>query len=363
MAIEESDVFRFEFSGGLADNRELNFYECSRSQYAAARLLYTVARYQETGRVVARISEKTVADFRIRAPQPGSFIYDALLFLAAEGSKAAVSVPLRAIFTMVWDRMLSNANHYIGLKTEAILELRRLELKTKPQLHADELKRLEILREVQHDKELTKRELINLARDLLQQQELRPDAPVERVTSLRVISDDLQLELSREEVMGPHFSELAKISDEDRRKLFSKARPLVAEIGLPLRTSAKELSVGVGKEHKRIAWLNPEKVAEISELEADEAMDRLRGQVIQYNRETGYGRFKLEEGSSGFNEYGREVPFRILRPMKEMLNIKIIDAMKEAVVIGEFMVTRDKEGKPKSLLLIELRDVTSDHAA
>src|SRR5689334_14031430 len=50
-------TFRFQFSGGLASRGELNFYELSRSQYAAARLLYTIARYQESGRVPQRISD------------------------------------------------------------------------------------------------------------------------------------------------------------------------------------------------------------------------------------------------------------------------------------------------------------------
>jgi hypothetical protein len=353
---EPIDNYQFRFTGGLADAGELNFYELSRSQYAAARLLYTLARYHETGRVVARLSEKSIADIRIRSPSSGSFIYDALVFVLAEGSKVAVSVPLKVLFTMVWDRILSTTSDFVNLKSEATLELRRIEQKTQVALSKEETKRLEILREVQHDKEVTKRELVGLARELYDEHSLRPDAPAKRLTGLKVIAEDLQLEIEREEIMKPHFDDLNKISSDDKRKLFGKSRPLIAEIGLPLRSSAEEFDVSVGRERRRIGWMDAERAAEIAETAPDEDLDQLVGQLIQYNVETGYGRFKIEEGTAA-NEYGKDISFRILKPMKNTMTDIILDAMKLDRVVGEFMVTRDKEGLPKQLVLINLTEV------
>lgn len=357
MPDKPEDQYRFRFDGGLATNGEMNFYELSRSQYAAARLLYTLARYQETGRVVARLDERTIADIRVRAPGRGSYYYHAFVFVAAEASKIAVGIPLKALFTMVWDRVLSSASDYINLKAEGTLELKRIEQRAARGLSKEDTKRMEILREIQHDKEVTKREIVELARDLMSVNELRPDAPPERIQSFKAIADDLELEIRRENLMKPHAQALAAISDDDKRKLFSKSRPLIAEIGLPLRSQSADIfDMAVGRKHEVIGTMDAEKVAEIAETEQDEVMDQLMGQVIQYNRETGWGRFKLGEDESAANEYGRDISFRVLKPMQINMNSTIIDAMKEEAVVGEFMVTRDKEGKPKSLLLISLSE-------
>ena len=45
MAQSTSETIRFVYSGGLADNGRLNFYELGRAYYACARVIYTVARF------------------------------------------------------------------------------------------------------------------------------------------------------------------------------------------------------------------------------------------------------------------------------------------------------------------------------
>lgn len=358
---EPTDMYRFRFDGGLAAGGELNFYELSRSQYAAARLLYTLVRYQESGRVVARLTERTIADIRVRTPDRGSFIYDAFLYLSASGTMAAaaIPVPLSALLAMVLDRVLPNSADYQFIKAEASLELRRLE-RRRTELSRKERRRLELVREIQQDKEVSKEDLIELATELKEEYQLLPDAAQEKIQTFELAESDLRDEVAREEIMRPYEVSLGRIDGEDRRRLFSRSRPLIAEVGLPLRTSAKELDVSVGLAPKRIGWLNSERAAEIAETEPDEALDELRGQVIQYNRVTGYGKFRLEDDETALNEYGKEVSFRILKPMQSNINNVVIDAMKEKSVIGEFMVNRDKEGRPKSMLLISLKSANDN---
>jgi len=78
----------------------------------------------------------------------------------------------------------------------------------------------------------------------MHENELRPDAPAARIQTFKAISDDLELEIRRDEIMSPYDDALAAIGDEDKRKLFSKSRPLIAEIGLPLRSKFVQMRPG-----------------------------------------------------------------------------------------------------------------------
>lgn len=349
---EQTGVVTFNFAGGLAANGELNFYQLSRSQYAAARLLYTLAKYQETGRVVSRLTEKTTTDIRARAPVRGSFEYDAFIFLTTAAAQAAVQVPLEVLFTSVWEHVLSPFENWIGLKAEAKLELRRIQSREVSRRSREETKRVEILRDIEHDKEVTKREMLKLARDLLAEREVVPGTAELRTESLRLVSQDLECEINRDKILDPYEGALSKVSDEDRRKVFGKARPLIAEIGLPLRSSAEQLSVAAND--NKIGVLNWQRAKDLKENDPEEDPEEIRGKIVQFHTENGYGRFKPE--GTRVNEFGGEVSFRLLRQMRSNLTGQVLDAMKEDEVLGEFLVTRDQEGNVKHLVLLGLNE-------
>ena len=75
-------IIGFRFTGGLAKNGEMNFYEAGRYRYAAARLLYTVEHFRQSGKVLERLTTAVNADFRVSAPQSGSFLEQAVLYAA-----------------------------------------------------------------------------------------------------------------------------------------------------------------------------------------------------------------------------------------------------------------------------------------
>jgi hypothetical protein len=54
------DTIQFKFEGGMADNHELNFYEASRFQYAAARFIYTLEKFRQEGKIVARLNQRRI---------------------------------------------------------------------------------------------------------------------------------------------------------------------------------------------------------------------------------------------------------------------------------------------------------------
>jgi hypothetical protein len=171
-----------------------------------------------------------------------------------------------------------------------------------------------------------------------------------RTESIRLVSQDLECEINRDTILDPYERVLSRISDDDRKKIFGKARPLIAEIGLPLRSSADQLSVGAND--NKIGVLNWQRAKDLKENDPDENSEEIPGKIVQFHTENGYGRFKPE--GARVNEFGGEVSFRLLRQMRSALTSQVLDAMKEEEVLGEYLVTRDQEGNVKHLVLLGL---------
>jgi hypothetical protein len=342
------EIFRFQFFGRLASKGELNFYELSRSQYAAARLLYTIARYQETGRVPQRITEKSTADIRARPPERGSYIYDAVLFLQQNAAQAAIGVPLNGLFTLVWEHLFPSASAWMRAQALARSERRQLDQKALVSLSKEETRRLEILKQIEQGKEVTKRQALGIFKDIHKNIPENDNHSIRR-TNVKLIIDDLNLEINKEETLLPYQKELEGLSKEQNQKLFGKARSLVTEIGLPLRGSADLLSIGTDK--NRYVELDSERLSELLELEEPDHPEYLKGKVIQYNVESAYGRLRLS--GEQLNVFGVQISFNVEISNRKKLSTKIIDAMKEDEVTGEFYVFRDAEGNIKRVVLAD----------
>ena len=67
-----------------------------------------------------------------------------------------------ALFVMVWDHLLSPFRSWDAIRGEAKIELKRLEAKNRLDLSREETKRHEILREIEQNKEVTKREALKV---------------------------------------------------------------------------------------------------------------------------------------------------------------------------------------------------------
>src|SRR4051794_4684349 len=63
----------FEFEGALAEHHQLNFYEASRFQYAAARLLVKLSQFRNSGRFRQKITDQSNVGITLRAQAEGSF--------------------------------------------------------------------------------------------------------------------------------------------------------------------------------------------------------------------------------------------------------------------------------------------------
>ena len=121
------DTIRFAYRGGLADSGRLNFYELGRAYYAASRLVYTVARFRRSGKVLAEISERIETQIVAeKTPQRGSFVFDAVALLLPAVAQAAVDVPLTVIFAWIWDRILPTSKLERAVESDALVEMARI---------------------------------------------------------------------------------------------------------------------------------------------------------------------------------------------------------------------------------------------
>jgi hypothetical protein len=353
----EGDSISFKFTGGIADQGELNFYELGRSQYAAARLLYILGRYRATGEIVERVRDSTALDIRTRAPQKGSFLFEAFQIVQGQLAPALVSVPLKVLVTWVWDHLVPASAAWATVKFEGSLEAQRIKAKKDVALSKEETRKLEISTKAAEG-QATAKEAIELLRDIGEGLEYVPDASQERKLSIKVAHRDLLIEIKREEIMKPYEKELQAIPEEDKRKIFAKSRPLVAETGLPLKGSATNFSVGVGANDNEIGWLDKERLAELKELTKEDTVEFISGRIIQYNTQNGYGRFKVEKQQR--EQYGDDVGFRVARPKLAELQDEILESMKDNEITGEFVVTRDSDENVKYLELANVHGANQD---
>jgi hypothetical protein len=142
-------------------------------------------------------------------------------------------------------------------------------------------------------------------------------------------------ENNREELIRPYISEFNKIDSASKKKLISKLRPAAIEIGYPLYRSTEKLMINEG--YKNVVFLDKISVEALKGHTVSDTPETLLGEIIQYNKETGWGKFRN-------SEYG-VIGFRVPAAHKEKWSHKIIDCMKlhhEIIIL--FFIIKDSGG-------------------
>jgi hypothetical protein len=68
-----SEALTFHFEGALADSHRMNFYECARFQYAAARLMVKLAQFRKQGSFKKKITNSSNFNIELVSQSNGSF--------------------------------------------------------------------------------------------------------------------------------------------------------------------------------------------------------------------------------------------------------------------------------------------------
>ena len=285
-----TETIRIRFDGGLASSGQLHFYEYSRSQYAMARFIATVEHFRRTNHVASRITLESNVEAIVRSPQRGSFIEDIIVSGVKQGMAAAISVPLSALISYVWQMLLPRTEKADDL----VKDLAKIRLAESNSLVAVEQERT---KQKQIDLEQLKtwqaigdgeRANTSAALDLLRWSLQATNTAIPRIATrkeLEQASQEIAAEQQREKEFEAHVQELQRIDEDSINTLTSRLRPMIQEIGLPLRRSADKMTIGGGADTNVYAELTPTVIAAIQDRTSETEVSQIIGRIKGYDRD------------------------------------------------------------------------------
>ena len=311
-----AESLTFHFEGLLADNHQMNFYEASRFQYAAARLLVKLSQFRETGRFTQKISSKSNFDVRLSAPTEGSFnvnVEDVAkkksdeLFVDADLADLVAYVAERVI-AKIDDETIKNASSWDGLdKSTGVSDINQLA-------------------ESVAEKKVTVENLPSQVRDLIKRR---------------------ASEIHREDRLRGAKGAISKIDPVREQKLVAMSAPLIIEMATALRNSADTLDV-ISSMHGKsssVLFLDQKMAQEIETSSVDDEITPILCDVVQFNKDNGWGKVKIENGTV-------TIPFTIPYDTLPKIRQVLIDNMKKDLVYLQTYFVRDRAETVTRLIVV-----------
>ncbi|WP_156788477.1 hypothetical protein [Roseobacter sp. CCS2] len=308
-----SEKLTFHFEGALADEHRMNFYESARFQYAASRLLVKLSQFRNAGKFKQKISHKSNFDVRLASQTDGSFNIN----VEDKGHGALadpfMNVSLGDLVAYVSERVIEK------LSEEALQDASQADSLAEEQPTIDQaaegiISSAQILKDLPED-----------ARDLVRR----------RVA-----------EISRETRLSENSDAIAKIDFARSEKLIAMAAPLISEMATALRRSADTLEVSSSKsgKSKPVLFLDQDMASEIVTSVVDKEITAILCDVIQFNKDNGWGKVRIENGALTVSF---SIPSDILPRIKQTL----IDTMKQDQVYLQTYFVRDRAGDVIRLII------------
>lgn len=317
------DELLFHFSGKLADENKMDFYESARFQYAAARLSVKLDRYRRYGNFPSKVTRASNTGIDLAVFKKGSFDIEILAPLLTTVGPMFIEVPLSALWTYVVERVFKPAD------SDNIREA----LRTQDRL-------IDAFESSIAGSETTAQQTLAL----LEQQIAQGQLLTEDNKNLR---ERLVAEVERRAYLQGMRDQLARISPEDDAQLVTMAAPLLKEVSVPLRRSATLATLHVGgATGKRTILAADRAMASSVELsKIDPNISTIRINLIQYNKENGWGKFRNRE----FNGLAS---FSISADRKENLQPLILKYMGEPEVMVSAYFVRSLSGVNQRLIIV-----------
>ncbi|HEV2595764.1 MAG TPA: hypothetical protein VGU01_11235 [Sphingomicrobium sp.] len=318
-----AEKITFHFEGALASDNSMNFYEASRFQYAAARLMVKLAQFRRDGTFVKNITSSSNFNILLQAQSRGSFNINTESPEVSGEDKKFVDLTISDLLAYISERLIEKGDDD-GVRSSlnanaALLGTQGFDANTKEETIE------EMLRLIAQDEKL-RRKLHPETRELIE----RRIAEIDRET---------RLEAGRKEI--------AKIDAAREQKLISMSAPLVSEMATALRKSATSLEI-VGTNAKgpsTIVYLNRRMASEIETSKVDREITPIYGNIIQYNKENGWGKLRIQ-GETGVYS------FSIPSDLKVGLQPTLISQMRKDLVYLQAYFVRDKAEQVTRLIIV-----------
>lgn len=322
-----AEEIQFIFDGKLAADSRMDFYELARFQYSASRLLVKLDNFRRTGRFPRRITHENEHRIIIKPFRQGSFGLDILAPVLMEGARLAYEVPISTLFSYVVERVFKPADD------DAIKEA----LATQNHL-------IDAFAAGIEGRDETVRETLDLLRSEI-------DAGRDLNRQNRELMERLNAETERRAYLQGQREHLRRISRDDDAELVTMAAPLLKEMNVPLRDSARDVTVRTRRDGRttNILYATKKMADEVETAIVDRNQTRIDIDVVQYNKETGWGKFRNVEwdGLSSFN-----VPADINDELKE----EMVAVMNRQLVEVDCYFVRSPAGVPLRIIVFDVRE-------
>lgn len=314
------DELQFRFQGGLSDDHKMDFYEAARFQYAAARLSVKLDQFRRTGRFSKRVTTASRTNIDLYPYESGSFNLKIASSEEFDG-EMKINVPLTALWTYIIERVFQPTD------THAALDL-----------IDDNSLRSEFF-DIIDNNIFDSNEAIGL---------LRAKVGDLGVTELELL-DRLISETERRSYLINHRQLLSAITAEQDAALVTMATPLLSEIAVPLRRSAKRVTIttidALGR--RPILTTDRQTAEALESIKIDKHVTSFDIDIVQYNKENGWGKFR--------NPSWVGIPsFSVPADRKDDLRFHLLGAMREDRVSADAYIVRSLSGEPIRMILVDV---------
>ncbi|OWQ95194.1 hypothetical protein CDQ91_14885 [Sphingopyxis witflariensis] len=264
----------------------------------------------------------------LRPYEVGSFVIEVVAPALAAAAPLLIELPLSSLWTYVVERVfrpVEDDNLRQALSTQReLLELFENRIAGQEQLMQRTL-------------------------DLLMETRARGEALSDQNNELY---ERLLAETTRRAYLEGRQDELRQISDEQDARLMKMATPLLKEMSVPLRRSAQRAKILVGDEKGQIPILSANRM-QIEEVElsvVDPEIQVVLIGIVQYNKETGWGRFRNPE-------WNGLASFSVSADRKDRLRRDLLEAMDLPETYVSAYYVKTPQGENLRLIVVDIVDI------
>ncbi|WP_416463536.1 hypothetical protein [Sphingomonas sp. VDB2] len=306
----------------------MDFYESARFQYSASRLLVKLDNFRRTGSFPKKITYNNTPDILILPTRRGSFGIDVIIPVLQAAAPVIYEAPLGAMLSYVIDRVFSPADDDVIKSALA---------------NNDHL--LDVFeRTIEGRDEALARTL-----EMLQRRMDNDDDIDQKIWSLyeRLLADQ-----ERKALLSDERAVLQRIPADDEAELITMAAPLLKEMNVPLRRSARKVNISAtaNDNETRILYANKSMADAVDTQKVDRRLTTIDINIVQFNKESGWGKFENDEwdGRPSFS-----IPGEMLDDLKQFA----VNAMHKDMVEVDCYFVRSAAGVPQRILVTDIREI------
>ncbi|WP_082675653.1 hypothetical protein [Aureimonas ureilytica] len=316
-----AEKLSFHFEGSIADQNKMNFYEAARFQYAAARLMVKLAQFRQQGSFVKNITNVSNFDINLSSHRAGSFNINVEDNTKKSSAGNFVDASMSDLISYVGERV-------IGKIDESSLDKTLIEAFT--QTAAGEAVTVSV--------DGGAGPSITSALDKLVEAYVdNSDIANEWPSQIKDLVTRRLAEMVRARRLEEQKSDLSKIDLLRDQKLISMSAPLIGEMATALRKSADTLEIRSSFHSRQspVLFLDQKMAKEIEAAVVDKDITTILCDVIQFNKDNGWGKVKIDNGS-------KTISFNIPSDVMPIMKQKLIDSMRKDLVYLQTYFVRDK---------------------